>query len=92
MQPHETVSFPGTLLLPVFLYIFSNLSIEQGNRNSARVTEPVISISQISNSMSSSVSNSYNDAFTGNAGSPSAASSLNSYDEIESGNFLLPDQ
>ena len=39
--------------------------------------------------MSSSVSNSYNDAFTGNAGSPSAVSSLtSSYDDFESGNFL----
>ncbi|CAO2813861.1 unnamed protein product [Amaranthus hypochondriacus] len=73
------------LLEEEFMHIvFVHYLEVKGNRNSSRETEPVISTSQISNSMSSSVSNSYNDAFTGNAGSPSAASSLNSYDEIES--------
>ncbi|XP_021753196.1 calmodulin-binding transcription activator 2-like isoform X1 [Chenopodium quinoa] len=57
----------------------------KGNRSSIREAEPLISSSQISNSVSSSVSNSYNEAFTGNTGSPSAVSSLtSSYEDIES--------
>lgn len=55
-----------------------------------RDTEPVVSSPQFSNSVSSSISNSYNEAFTGNAGSPSAVSSLtSSYEDIESGSFLF---
>ncbi|CAO2815518.1 unnamed protein product [Amaranthus hypochondriacus] len=74
------------LLEEEFMHIvFVHYLEVKGNRNNVRGTEPVISTSQISNSMSSSVSNSYNDAFTGNAGSPSAVSSLtSSYDDFES--------
>ncbi|KMT01496.1 hypothetical protein BVRB_9g215020 isoform B [Beta vulgaris subsp. vulgaris] len=74
------------LLEEEFMHIvFVHYLEVKGNRSSIRDTEPVLSNSQISNSRSSSVSNSYNEAFTGNMGSPSAVSSLtSSYEDIES--------
>lgn len=74
------------LLEEEFMHIvFVHYLEVKGNRSSIRETEPVLSSSQISNSLSSSVSNSYNEAFTGNTGSPSAVSSLtSSYEDIES--------
>ncbi|XP_074275604.1 calmodulin-binding transcription activator 2-like isoform X3 [Silene latifolia] len=57
----------------------------KGNRCGSRGVESMLSGSPTSNSLSSSVSTSYNDAFGGNAGSPSAASTLTSaYEDFES--------
>ncbi|XP_056698912.1 calmodulin-binding transcription activator 2 isoform X2 [Spinacia oleracea] len=74
------------LLEEEFMHIvFVHYLEVKGNRSSMRDTEPVVSSPQFSNSVSSSISNSYNEAFTGNAGSPSAVSSLtSSYEDIES--------
>ncbi|KAL9244894.1 hypothetical protein vseg_018610 [Gypsophila vaccaria] len=61
------------------------LEVKQGNRSSIRDVEPVLSSSPMSNSYTSSASTSYNEAFGGNSGSPSAVSSLTSaYDDNES--------
>ncbi|KAK9677629.1 hypothetical protein RND81_11G156700 [Saponaria officinalis] len=57
----------------------------KGNRSSIRDVDTVSSSSPISNSFTSSASASYNEAFGGNSGSPSAVSSLTSaYEDIES--------